>query len=602
MRRYLMIMANKLSFGVLVFCYLLMTGTAFFFYPKWKQTRTEATISWDVSGYYMYLPALFIYKDIKKCSFKDDVITRYYPTPDFHQAFIHKRTGNYVMKYASGQAVTMLPFFLLAHTYCKLNPACPADGFSAPYQFGIGVGMLLYGLLGLYVLRKILICYFKDTTVAVLLLCYVVGTNYLNYAVIDQAMTHSVLFTIYCLIIYSSIQFYLKPSFARAFAIGLLVGLAALIRPTDIISGLIPLLWNIDTLKDISARLQFLRKHLSRYILMGSAAFAVFSIQMIYWKLIAGEWLVYSYEEQGFSWLHPHIADYTWSYCCGWLRYCPMMILPALGLLLYLWKGPNRLAVVGFSILNFYIVTSWDIWDYGSTAGRAMVQAYPILAFPFCLLIGHMASKRATGIVLAVLVAFCSYLNIWWTYHAHLGNIQTFDLSKAYYWKVIGTWQAKEGDKKLLDNPDAFYGTPQNVVPVYFNSFDQDTSVNKIQVGGNNLLHVSRELSYTTPYTVANNGRFGKWVRASADFRCVFKEWDVWKQSQFVIQFKQGDEVVQSNMIRIQRHISDGETKNIYLDALVPEAKWTQLSVYVWNAGGDKDLYIDNLSVITFEE
>jgi hypothetical protein len=47
--------------------------TAFIFYPKWKQSGVEATISWDASGYYMYLPALFIYQDIKTCSFKDSV-------------------------------------------------------------------------------------------------------------------------------------------------------------------------------------------------------------------------------------------------------------------------------------------------------------------------------------------------------------------------------------------------------------------------------------------------------------------------------------------------------------------------------------------------
>jgi hypothetical protein len=190
-------MAKNKSIAALCFCYIVMICTSFIYYPKWNQSRTEATISWDVSGYYMYLPALFIYKDIKHCSFKDSILTKYYPTPDFQQAFLHKNSGNYVMKYSSGQAITMLPFFIVAHTYCKLNHSFPADGFSFPYQFCIGFGMLLYAFLGLFVLRKVLLIYYKDDTVALLLLCYVIGTNYLNFSAIDQAMTHNVLFTMY---------------------------------------------------------------------------------------------------------------------------------------------------------------------------------------------------------------------------------------------------------------------------------------------------------------------------------------------------------------------------------------------------------------------
>ena len=38
------------------------------YYPRYKQGGGEATISWDVSGYYWYLPALFIYKDLKNLS------------------------------------------------------------------------------------------------------------------------------------------------------------------------------------------------------------------------------------------------------------------------------------------------------------------------------------------------------------------------------------------------------------------------------------------------------------------------------------------------------------------------------------------------------
>ena len=70
------------SFLSLLLCYLIMGYFQFVDYPKFQKQWTEATIRWDVSGYYMYLPAAFIYKDLKRCEFRDDLIKNYKPTPD----------------------------------------------------------------------------------------------------------------------------------------------------------------------------------------------------------------------------------------------------------------------------------------------------------------------------------------------------------------------------------------------------------------------------------------------------------------------------------------------------------------------------------------
>ena len=135
-----------------------MLAVAFFYYPKWNKAGTEATLSWDVSGYYMYLPALFIYQDVKQLSFGDSIIRKYYPTPDFQQAFHHAPSGNKVLKYSCGQAVAMLPFFLIGHAIAGVTDH-PSDGFSKPYQVSIGVGMLLYTLIGMYFLYLVLMRY-----------------------------------------------------------------------------------------------------------------------------------------------------------------------------------------------------------------------------------------------------------------------------------------------------------------------------------------------------------------------------------------------------------------------------------------------------------
>lgn len=201
---------GNVSFATLIICYAVMCYSAFIFYPKWGKNFSEATISWDVSGYYMYLPAAFIYGDIKKCEFKDSILYKYGPTPDFQQAFIHEKSGNYVMKYSAGQAVVMVPFFAIGHFGATNSSKYIADGFAFPYQISIGIGMFLIALIGLYFLRRILLVYFKDSVVAIVLLIYVLGTNYLNFSSIDQAQVHNSLFTIYTLIVYGVPSSFIK--------------------------------------------------------------------------------------------------------------------------------------------------------------------------------------------------------------------------------------------------------------------------------------------------------------------------------------------------------------------------------------------------------
>ena len=477
-----------------------MTLTALFFYPRWQKQGTEATLSWDASGYYMYLPAIFIYNDIAECKFKDSILQKYQPTPDFQQAFKHEKSGHYVMKYSSGMALVSLPFFAVAHVWAKNSTIYPPDGFSYPYQVSIGFGLFLLSLIGMYFLRKVLLHFFKDSTVAWLLLIYVVGTNYINYAAVDQAMTHSTLFTIYCILLWATIRFYQSFKLSDAIVIGSMTGLATLIRPTEIISILLPLFWSFSIGTGVKPLIQVWQQHFFK--LLGAAVIfgILVMIQPIYWKWVSGEWIVYSYGDQGFSWLKPHVYDYVQSYRCGWWRFTPMMMLPFFGLWPYIKRKDNKLVITIFVLLSFYIVTAWDVWDYGGTAGRAMVQYYPVLAFPLCALL-ELADIRVwfRWLLYPVIVLF-AYLNIWWVYHAHGGQVQALELSRAYYFAKVGRWTADDEDKKLLDNKHVFRKEPRQAKLVYRNDFEQDTSINVVVKDSSKVLKLSKEWQFTAPY------------------------------------------------------------------------------------------------------
>lgn len=81
-----------------------------------------------VSGHYMYLPATFIYKDLKQCRFEGKITEQHHPTSVFNQAFIHEVSSNYVMKYSIRQGSILSPFFLVAHAWASIDAHYPADG------------------------------------------------------------------------------------------------------------------------------------------------------------------------------------------------------------------------------------------------------------------------------------------------------------------------------------------------------------------------------------------------------------------------------------------------------------------------------------------
>ncbi len=593
----------------LLICYTVLLLTHFDFYPRWQQNDVNATISWDASGYYMYLPAHFIYDDIKECKFHEDILKKYKPTPNFQQAFKHS-SGNYVMKYSIGQAVQFAPFFFIAHWWATNSPLYEADGFSLPYQFMISMGSLFIAFLGLFFFRKILLHYYSDGVVGVSLLAVVLGTNYLNYTAIDGAMTHNNLFTIYCLLIFTTIYFYKNPSYVKALLIGCLVGLAALTRPTEILSMLIPLFWACNFLKkeDRTARFDFLLEHKAKIITAVITCMLVGSLQLIYWKHVSGDWIVYSYEEQGFSWLTPHLIDGIFSYKSGWLVYSPILIFSLIGFY-FLRKEENKLysTCLLFSVLFIYITFAWDEWLYGGSLGiRAMIQAYPILMFPFSSFVTWLKEQdKVIQLFYALIFTLFCYMSCWFTYQAHNnGMMHVGKMTKAYYWKTLGTYKKNKEHLKLLDTKEIFEGYRQNVQVVYENNFEenQDTAFTALykKVDKNSILYLNKDNQYSPEFNFSPSHDYN-WIRVSADFHIKWKEWNTWKMGQLHVKFYKGEKVVRSRGLRVHRFLNNGDRKNIYLDIPKPWKSFDSITITFWNADSDKELSIDNLKAETFD-
>lgn len=573
--------------------------------------KEEAVIAWDVSGYYWYIPSVFIYKDLKNQSFADSILKKHQPTPDPQQFIPNKNGDGAVLSYSSGMAFMYLPLFTIAHIAAPML-GYPADGFSTPYQFALQVGSMLIGLLGLWYYRRFLLYYFEDKVVAMLLLLMAIGTNYLNYTSIDSPQTHNWLFVIYVLLLLNTRKFYQTPSYKYAIRIGALCGTAILIRPSEMTSILLPLLWGLNSfsLPEIRKHFQFLKQHLSRIALSIVVVLAIGSIQLIYWKYSSGHWLFYSYQGKGqsFSFTHPHTYKYLFSYQSGWFIYNPLVMLAWLGFIPLIRKGQNRLAITTFMLVTLYIVSAWDIWWYSGIGGRAMIQSYPILFIPF----GHLLTevfkhKWLLAILTPVMLAF-AYVSLWTTIQAHKGTglFDSETMSKAYYWHVVGRWHIDDNDEaeKLKDTDHIFTGTLKDKKLEYTDNFETDTSIHEMPeqaIEGVKSAYVKEGVEFSTilRFPLQTNK---KWLRVQAMAKCTIKEWTVWKMPQFSIRlFNSKGSIIETSMIRLHRHLTNNAQKSIHFDIHIPDGT-SHAEVYLWNPGSDKLLMIDSLQVWSFNE
>ncbi|MBI1224779.1 MAG: hypothetical protein GC192_06045 [Bacteroidetes bacterium] len=621
------------NFSIFIFricaAILLVVTMAF---PRYTRPGTEATLAWDVSGYYLYLPATFIYHDLKQVKFLPTIIGKYQPsfTPD---QVIPAENGNQVMKYSSGMAVLYLPFFAIGHGLAKLTNY-PADGFSLPYQAAVHLGGVFMAILGLWFLRKTLLHYFPDRIVGWVLLLISLGTNFFNYATFDAANAHGWLFMLLALLTYLTIRWYERPKLRITIGIGACIGLAALVRPTEILFAIVPLLWGIGSLSEFQQRLNFFKKNYLQLFVAASVTAAIGFIQLAYWKYVSGHWFVYSYGEQGFSFLEPNFSNVFFSYKKGWLVYTPLMLFALLGFLpLNLKRESNyetsesglsteikgkrlststsniKFSILLFFLLNTWVVCAWDIWWYGGAFGqRAMIQSYPLLAFPLAAFLVFVGKKTWRQWMFGPLLAGCVVLNLFQTYQAHWGPWDPEAMNRAFYWRIFAKTKNDPYDRLLLDTKDGFWGKKQNVQRLFFTDFEAATDsvgLSRQHVRSGNWAAAASptvEYSHTLVVPRPADMKPGGWLHIGGWFFGEAVDDETWSMPQLVVRFELAGQPVRERALRPFRVLQPNHWTELSMDIRAPHKDFDSIKIFVWNAGSKAGMWLDDLRVETFED
>lgn len=408
--------------------FVLLAGLVAVLGAPWLRTGPEALLSWDELGYYLYLPATFIYGDLRHLDFVPNLLLTYQPTGYFYQA-LRLDSGSWVMAYTLGVSLLQAPFFFLGHT-AALALGYPADGLSAPYQAAIWGAGVFYSGVGVWALSRFLGEYVAPRVVLVVVALLLLGTNLLTYALLNNAMSHGYLFGLYAVLLRATQQWHARGRAVHLAAMAGALGLLIAIRPSEAVAVLLPVLWNLQPAAARHEKFQLVRAQWGRILVIGGCGLLPWLLQMTYWHWATGHWLFNYYQHMGlgFDWTAPHVADVLFSARKGWLLYTPAagLLLLGLGWL----RGPKAEAVrwplLAVFLLSFYVTSSWSVWWYGGSLGqRALVPLYAVLALPLALLTDWLRPRPAVAYVGGVLASVCIAVNLSFAWQYYVGNMLT---------------------------------------------------------------------------------------------------------------------------------------------------------------------------------
>ncbi len=350
---------------VVLFCLFMQ-----FYQQPWQN---KPIMEWDIHNYYSYLPNTFISGDYTQRSWNVDsnrmqIFTFELDKPE---------------KMTAGLSVLYAPSFLIAHFIAPIL-GYAADGYSIPYRVALVFAIYPWLWLGLFYLYKVILLIFKKEWLAFwipLLLFF--NTNLYHYSIFENAMSHAFTFSLMSLFMYNALQWWRTGLWGYTIMLGLLAGMIVWIRPVNILL----LAFAVFAFQFLKIEFNW-KKHWLKVAEHGLfavfLAFVVLLPQLFYWKHMSGQWIYYSYGEEGFFWADSKIFSGLFSFRKGLFVYSPTLLLIIPGFLA-LWSrfGKATTALLLLISLFVYITFAWWCWWYGGGFGaRTLVDAYPLLALP----------------------------------------------------------------------------------------------------------------------------------------------------------------------------------------------------------------------------
>lgn len=382
----------------------------------------------DGEGYYAYLPAYLIDGDP---TLETLALRRYDGTMPAHTFWKrYEPTGRYVCVYPAGVALMMSPFFTAAHVFATVTVGQttwqkfvhPADGYSFFYQRAAALAGWFYFLCGLAVLKRELDRVFPPGVVVATLLALTCGTNLLHYASSETVLAHPYSFFLIALLFPLARRWHAQPaSRGWSLAVGAWLGLAVMVRETNVLAFVMLPLLGVDSWAAARARLRLYLAHPAALGWAGVGLLVAFAPQLVIWHEATGHWLfsprtaIPGNNGGLVHLLHPKFPEVLFGLRKGLLVYFPVLALLVPGLV-HLWRRQRGLApaVTAYLALQLYVVASYGSWDSGGGFGnRYFVETLTAAAFGLAgcfAALRHPVARAGVGLLVVGCLGYSLFL------------------------------------------------------------------------------------------------------------------------------------------------------------------------------------------------
>lgn len=422
---------------LLLVSFLIFSSFIYFFARKLPGIIAEkdtCICAYDGFGYYMYLPSLIHSGDFNMQPTWADSLQKKYCNGATMYQLVPRDNGNFIAVYQMGQAFVEAPAFFIGHLFSK-TLGYKADGFSKPYHVAFLLNALLFIFLGLFYLRKVLRLFFSIPLTILLLIIVYVGTNYWITATLSYSLQHIYLFALIAAMAYYffkavlSTQFHYKSIVITA----ILFGLTTVIRPTHVLLFIFPLiyLWAYFPIK----------KQLFGILALFPLSSFLWNLpQIIYWKMIGGDWLITNLHTEEIVLIEPHLRDFLFSFRKGWLLYSPIFLLLIPGF--YTLRKINKTlfrSLIVLTIVVVWVVSSWETWWYAASfSQRVMIDYYPLLILPIGFFLRCLNWKNWKTWFFVTFIVAALVLNVIQSIQFFKGYLHEGRMTKAHYTYIFG--------------------------------------------------------------------------------------------------------------------------------------------------------------------
>lgn len=453
-----------------------------------KNDNLKQVVGSDGRGYYAYLPAFFIFNDPNYVESKA-AEKRITGSADRYYLFKDDK-GKTHNKYFPGVALMQTPFFVGA---CAVSYVFGKEinGYSNTFQLFLLLGSLFYSVGGLFLFYKSLNLLFPAYRRFIrwfVPLVYL-ATPLWFYSVVKPSFTHHLSFFLFGLFTLVVVKMRKKTSVGSVLFLGLVLGLIALVRPTNLlVILLVPFLLG-SSAQTLTVWRALVAQRGLRFWVGCAGFFSMLFLLLLIWRWQSGEWFVWSYKGEGFNWLRPQLWANLFSFRIGLFVHTPVLVLSILGSYYLYRKNSFQFAFwFVYFLVNIWVVAAWWCWDYESPFGnRPTTEHMFFLTMP--VFFGFEKHRK----YFVGFMIFCALLSSYRYYQFTSGALPNQRFTPASYFKSLQFWQSYPSNRfNFTRSPEAFGEKKEERVLLDYQGEKQVTADMEFPLGGEATLDTPR--------------------------------------------------------------------------------------------------------------